>query len=269
MDKERINIMIPSKARCGLIKTIEWLPEDKCNISIFVEPQDYLCYKSTYGDRYSIVNVGADDKGVAFVRNFAVTYYGGGNVVHLDDDINKLLIRNDSRMRKAQKDEIRDLFTFLNNKLYEPEVGLVTISFSASNWLFAGEWKEPSRAWCFFGLNGKRLLEKDINFDLNLLFQEDYDLVAQILNKGLRSVCTYRYAFDCPKIGTTVGGCQTYRTKLLNEKNVEYLFKKWPGKIQIKKRLDGYIEPQFIWSKFSSKSKKDSLPLFREIKGKM
>jgi hypothetical protein len=267
--KSVIYIVIPTKGRCGRVKTLNWLMNvvEKgrslgCffDIALVVEPGELSEYRKCYGStKCNIVSLEENNKGLTYARHFITGLYKNKKVFHLDDDINSILIREGSsvdeegkrkvKLRKATSEEIVEMFQVLSAKLSEDLVGVVTISFSGSNWFYEEQWKEPARCWCLFGLDNGKLRSKGINFDLNCKLRQDYDIVAQILSKGLRSISLYDYAFDCEEMGTNGGGCQTYRSDSLNEENVKYLLQKWPGKVKPTLRKNT-LEAQFVWSKF-------------------
>lgn len=224
-------------------------------IFLFVEPQELEQYKK-YQKISNIVSIGQNNKGLAFSRNF-VTKNLSGVVFILDDDITgfqKRTKRVKGYWRLSKMDLRETLVMFrrveaflLDNKEYAQ----ATISYSKSNWLFEGDTKTNTRAWCIKA-NNNDILKKNNLFITNFGEFEDYDQTLEILRAGFKNISFYNWAFNCVNMGTNDGGCQTFRRKEgLNRKEVDQMKEKWGDEIvkEFYSKQHGLPEIKVFWKR--------------------
>lgn len=168
---------------------------------LYVEPQDYQSYCDVY-PQYQIENIGQNDQGLNFVRQFILERFTEPFIM-ADDDIVAI------RTRDGKKCDIEEFIKYLESKLHG--YAQVGISFCASNWMYKPEVKEDTRASAIKALNPELLRIKDVNFNnqaSKTLF-EDYEFTMKIIMSGLKTATTYKYMFDTKaKMGTLEGGCK-------------------------------------------------------------
>lgn len=199
-----MRVAIASKGRAGEIKNFKWLtikPE------IFVEPQEYENYLKEYGYRANIVNIGKNDQGLTFVRNYILDYYQEPFLM-LDDDVDDICERVNGKLVKANIDHF---FKYLEETMVKKDLTQLGVSFRPSNRFNSGELKYFDRAWAIKYINPLKL--KNIRIlDFGMGSFEDYVLCLQMYVGGRVFATTYKYAFGCSaKMGTNKGGCQTFR----------------------------------------------------------
>lgn len=244
-----LKIAIPSKDRAGEIETIKTFEEKgigKDCFKIYVEPQDIADYRVVYSD-YEVVNIEENNRGEAYVRNFILND-NRDNILMLDDDIVSLQVRRHGKLFELENavpmiEAIEECFRkgFLQT----------TISFAPSNWYNPTSYKVNARTWCFAGMNCAKLKEHGIRYDDNLKMFVDYDITAQIIQKGFQNISLYNYAFDCKPMGSNSGGWQCFDRKQLTIESIEYLKNKYrPDQYKlIMNDRTGIEEIQFLWKK--------------------
>jgi hypothetical protein len=234
-----MKIAICTKKRPDRQKTLQILYKlfSKEDIYLFVEPSEVKDYQK-YEKVATIAVLGENDKGIRYARSFVLDYFKSHFPSEIlcmtDDDIDNFSIRTEKvkywKMRKATLEEIKFMFVFNQAFLLRnPEYGQSTISFGGSNFLFDGEQKENTRCWAFMFFNIANLNKYDINYDIANGYElfEDYDITIEMLQKGLKNISFYKWAFNTKFANE--GGVQQFRfDRVKNDKSVSYMCEKWP-----------------------------------------
>jgi len=230
-----VEIGIPSKGRAGKVSTIGIFK----NATLFVEPQEYNIYKQHYEH---VINIGENNKGISFVRNFMLDFYNEPFGM-IDDDISVVKERDGQKLKKLL--DLSVVFEAIE-KCFSAGYVQATISYEASNWLFKGRYKKNTRCWAVNFINPIVKARYDVNADIF----EDYDFTAQLLCAGQRNVCLYEYAFGCKEMAINEGGCQlAYNRKQRSVESLKYLLRKYGRKyvnVKYNKKTECH-EPVFKW----------------------
>ena len=234
-----MKIAICTKQRLDRQKTLQILyklfPKD--DIYIFIEPSEAKDYQK-YEKVATISVLGENDKGIRYARSFVLDYFKSHFPKEIlcmaDDDIESFSVRTEKakywRMRKATEQEVLKMFAI--NEVFlkdHAEYGQSTISFGGSNFLFDGGQKENTRCWAFMFFNIANLNKYDINYDVANGYElfEDYDITIEMLQKGLKNISFYNWAFNTKF--SNEGGVKKFRyDKDKNNRSVEFMSSKWP-----------------------------------------
>lgn len=241
-----MKIAIPSKARAGNVTTHKLFNTN--DIFFFVEPQDFNKYQKCYPG-CKIIDIGENNQGISYVRNFILDYFNEP-ILMLDDDI----IRIDEKKPNGKMLKISNI----NNLLKDIELCFikgykqVTIAYRPAVRFNKGKsYKVNTRCWCFNGIDASI----GVRFDPLADVFEDYDFTAELLRKGYKNISLFAYDFDCKVMSTNSGGWQCFDRKQYSQKAFNYLINKW-GKHVIQKRINkisGLTEVQFLWNKIGGK----------------
>jgi len=229
------------------------------DIYLFVEPQDWEKYQK-YSKVATIVNIGENDKGIAYSRQYANDYLGDEIIFFLDDDITAFKKRAGAMrpkqyfgLTKMTPAEIKGMFKYIEKFLLNhPDYLQATISYGKSNWLYNGVSKENTRAWCFEAHNNKTYRQAGIEYDPKLNIFEDYNITLEILNKGYKNISFYYWAFDCKTMSKETGGCGTAEQRRgKHEAAAEIMTRKWGNEIaqKIYNKNHDLTEVKINWKK--------------------
>lgn len=229
-----MKVAIASKSRPNKVLPLRWLQQPPL---VFVEPQDESSYRAAIGGKAEIINIGQDDQGLVFVRQFIAELLRDEIVLMLDDDVDAIYERKGGKLKPVT--DSSDFLAYLEKSLVEKNLGQAGISYRPSNWLFTGEWKYFYRAWAIKLINFPQLTEKNVHFETEVgeagLF-EDYALCLAMYRAGIPFATTYRYAFSCAaKMGTNAGGLQKFRNPAKSREEAFRLQKKYgPNLVQVR-----------------------------------
>lgn len=259
-------IFIASKGRAGKSELLSQLNTvtDRYSITVFVEPQDMELYSLYYPNLY-LYNIGHNNKGLPFVRNFMLQYAYNNDLIwywNLDDDV-KLFEVEDGKCKHAYIDILQKAEQYFINDLSIGQVGLEYQQFA---WSSKNEYSYNSYCDCVVCINVD--LCHKLVFDENSVLKLDRDFTMQVIKSGYRTMKISKYAFGSPKNGSNVGGLyDVYKTNM-EEINCIYMEQKW-GK-EICKHIiknDGRHDIKIEWSKINKQEKivpkqTNSNPLF-------
>ena len=235
-------IAIPTKNRAGDLKSLQFFPK----ATLFVEPKELNAYRAAHPES-DLVDIGANDRGIAFVRNFILNHYAPGRVLFADDDITDLYVRGRGCKLKplsAPEDLVRAL-----NECLARGYSQATISYGPSNWMFRGAHKTNTRAWCLWAID----CSLTARCDPGAVPFEDYDLTAQILRAGRKNISLFRYAFACVPMATNAGGLQSYDRLGMMAPAAQHLQRKWGDLVRlVHNKTRNVTEVQFQWSKIAA-----------------
>lgn len=263
-----MNVCIPSKGRAGSIKTLRLL-DGYDKVLIFVEPQDYDAYVQKHSEHSKIINIGENDMGIAFVRNYIMDYCFSVGINYpwmIDDDMLYIFKRtyfkyekNYYKLEALNPSECLEVlkechYNFLHNFSSYAQYG---ISYKTLNAKVNDMYMFGGTVWAIGMNNVKLLKECDIRYDLNLSTFEDYDLVAQCFLKGLSNVVSYKYSYANVRFATNKsGGLQkVYDNPNVTRDLCAYLKKKYPNKVTVStKKLNklGIYQARFLWGKMKN-----------------
>ena len=238
-----IKICIPSKNRPGS-KTYKIFQDLGYEVFMFLEPQDF--------DKYQVdckkINIGQDNQGISFVRNFILDYSKKNKfdwVCMCDDDI--------SSFGKAIQTE-KGLRNKRDNK-YIKEVFEKTLNFK--NTAFGINYDQYS--WCSDNIKTVnattievciwfRPSEIKAKYDSNVNLKEDRDFIIQNKKNGLNIVKLNRYYHSSPDIGKKQGGLYDEYKAKTDEESAKKMFLKW-GKdiITLKRNNQNNIDIKINW----------------------
>jgi uncharacterized protein YciU (UPF0263 family) len=209
----------------------------KEDIYLFVEPSELKDYQK-YEKVATIGVLGENNKGIRYARSFVLDYFKSHFPTEIlcmaDDDIDSFSMRTEKgrywKMKKMDQYGIEVMFRYNEKFLQENQnYGQSTISFGGSNFLFDGGFKENTRCWAFMFFNLASLNKHNINYDVANGFElfEDYDITIEMLQKGLKNISFYNWAFNTKFANK--GGVEMFRfNKEKNDRSVEFMVRKYP-----------------------------------------
>ncbi len=211
-----IPVFIPSKGRANTMSTprvfcvsssleiVDW--SEVQNLSVFVEPQDYALYAEHYPEKM-LVNIGENDKGIAYVRNFILEYAETSKTPHFimaDDDIKGfgkcVAVKPEKTTAQKALQACLGLMTMYN---------LAAVS---TNYRQSVGWNKRTAKDITFGqtpevcvlFNAEKV--KGFRYKSEYDLKEDKEFAYQLNKAGLQTARSMVYYADVPSIGTNKGG---------------------------------------------------------------
>lgn len=214
-----MEIAIASKARPSFTSK-KLVPE----FTLFVEPKDFDSYQRVHAGK--IVNIGVNDRGFSFVRNYMMQYFSNGRVAFLDDDIKKFL-RKDTTGKLVECD-FSDVCAFAES-LMDKGFDFVSLSpnspgifFSETDYVI-----NKSKFGNVIFLNLDYVFKNGLSFDEKIIHGEDTDFSMGVILSGGKFASVKKFCFVCPEMDSIPGGCCGIRTPERMLQNSEYLRSKW------------------------------------------
>ena len=227
---------IPTKSR---IDTNTYKLFDSVGIKVyhFIEPQEFNIYQVP-----NKINIGENNKGITFVRNFMLNYAKSINlewVIFCDDDVKKF----GYFCQKTKKTITTNASIWLNilEKAKTLPFEMIGINYCQYAWVEKTTYSINKKfaAVCIL-INIKK-----INWEYNDNLKEDRDFQLQTIKRGNGVLRFNYYWFQCPDLGTNKGGLQDmYKAKKDTEWAVNIVKKYHPfAKLQKKgDRIDAKID---------------------------
>lgn len=236
-------VLIPTKGRLNKQKTSKLLNDSGINHYLLLEPEEYETYP--YNNK---INIGLSNKGIAYVRNFAIEYSrsnGKDWLLMIDDDISSFGIVENCRIIKSTAKKTLEKAFSLISKFKKP---LSSIEYSQFGWSAKEITENRFCEVCVF----LYLPKIKYYYDNNVCLKEDRDFSLQniLYNEG-----TLRYnwsVFSCPKTGSNKGGLyEEYKSKI-NEESSYKMQNKYPGIVEVYDK-NGIKDIKVNWSKITKK----------------
>ncbi len=192
----KLHCFIPTKGRLKS-KTYKLFEEANITPHHFIEPQEYELYNLP-----NKVNIGENNKGVSYVRNYMLDYAKKMNlewVIFCDDDVTQFGVY-DGKTRKLDANIWHDILVKAKKLPFE----LVGINYQQH------AWHEKKS----YSIN-KKFVEvcvlinvKKINWKYRDNTKEDRDFQLQTIKHGNGALKFNHYYFGCPNVGSNAGGLQ-------------------------------------------------------------
>lgn len=252
------SIYIPSKGRAGKSGTIKLLTQEQIDFTILVEPQECLVYERAYPSA-KIINIGENDKGIAYVRNFALNEMrksGGLWCWMLDDDIKGFYESNANG--KTTSVSAYEALSQSEKIFATTPLAQVGLSYKLNAWTKPKEFVLNTSCVVCTCIN----VEKTIYalYRNNVVLKGDLDFTLQLLTASHSTMRISRFCFDVPKNGGGIGGLSSlYADGVTERQSIFTMAKLWPGICNIRKNANGSIGVSVNWhlikrlSKFSLK----------------
>lgn len=210
---------IPSKGR-PQTKTYQLFESAGMEVHHFIEPSEMELY-----DVPGKVDIGKNDQGISFVRNFMLSYakeHSHEWVIMCDDDVT-LFGRYDENGKKAKMDASiwHEIFERVRRLPYE----IVGINYVQHAWYRQRDVSVNSKfAEVCVLMNTSR-----INWRYRAEFdtKEDRDFAMQTIRDGAGILRFNRYFFSCPGVGANSGGLQDLYKKKRDELAVQSMCEEW------------------------------------------
>ena len=226
---------IPSKGRP---KTETWKLFGEAEIvpHHFVEPQDVAAYEAEGAP--NIVDIGANDQGIVFVRNFILdwaTEREEASIIMSDDDVDGF-VRYDPASGKTIKCGA-EIWHEIDEKMQRLPFEMAGINYAQHCW---HETKPVSvnRKWaevCAY----LKPTETSWRYDPLFVHKEDRDFVLQTIHKGAGVVRWNHLGFSNATLGTLPGGLLESYQAAEDEDGARELVNKWPEWAKLIRKKQG------------------------------
>lgn len=220
-----MKIAIPSKGRPKFVAR-----ETFKDAIVFVEPQELELYKAE-NPGMQFVDIGAIDKGVAYVYNFILNYMQGRFLL-VDDDVKDIYVRDGvtekgyPRLVKAGLSSIPMILLDCEDKMKQYGLAMLSLKENYVNWYRKKIIDFANVGYRCVFLDAGLIKKANINFDETLLFHNDTDFYIQIFVKGLRTAVFYQYAF-AHNPDNKQGGCNFLKTQRAIAEDAKRCVDKW------------------------------------------
>jgi hypothetical protein len=235
-------IAIPSKSRFNLSKsTLRWIPRTLIpEVRMFVPAEEADRYKrAAFNTQYPIHIIPSTAKGIAEERHNIGQYAaqnGYEKFCMLDDDLNQFSARiapYETPLRKATEQDCIEMFTTIEQ--YLSWFAHASVSPRFHNNAYVGD--DPVMVNCkrmlrFLAYRTKEFLECEHG---RVEIAEDFDVTLQLLSKGYKNAVLYKWCQDQSETGSA-GGCSTYRTTELHNRNMLKMHELWPRVTQLREK---------------------------------
>ncbi len=191
---------IPSKGR-PKTQTYKLFQSAGIEVLHFIEPSEIELY-DVPGTK---VDIGENDQGIAYVRNFMLSYAKRNGHIHVivcDDDVTSFGKYIDGKKIKTDASIWLEIFEQVRDLPYE----LVGINYVQYAW---GKQKDLSINTKFAEVCVLMNTQKiDWHYREEFNTKEDRDFCMQAISFGHGVLKFNRYFFSCPSVGTNRGGLQ-------------------------------------------------------------
>lgn len=210
-------VCIPTKGRPNTA-TYKLFEASGVEFYHFVEPQELSAY-----DVPNKIDIGANDKGVTYVRNF-ITNWARANghryISAVDDDITEFgRAKNNKAVKWPNADALLQVFDFFERG-YWAVGGINQRQFA---------WSEKKNYRINNGkVNGVNMLDtKRCTWDYAQIGKEDRDHLMQCLDNRENFIYFPKTFYTCPPVGTNAGGLHEYYASGKDEAAAHELCQRW------------------------------------------
>ena len=193
------SIYIPSKGRIDNF-TGNKLESEQIPFKLFVEPKEYDDYVERWGE-HRVINIGVDDKGIVYVRNFILSYArnrGQSWIWMLDDDILEFYTNHNS-------DKVDFSYALnLGEDIADRYINLGLLGFQSFIW---GAFSNKSLS-INKNINAVALIRliSGINYWEKLTCQEDIAFCLEYLTQGFCTIRVDSVVYRTLGLGKNKGG---------------------------------------------------------------
>jgi hypothetical protein len=221
---------IPSKGRPST-KTHKLFQSAGIEVLHFIEPSEYELYHPLPGTK---VNIGEDNRGISYVRNFMLDYakrHGHIHVIFCDDDVTSFGKYVDGERIKSDASIWLEIFDKVRDLPYE----LVGINYVQFAW---GKQKDMSINTKFAEVCVLINNTSKIHWGYRAEFdtKEDRDFVMQTIRDGAGVLRFNQFWFACPGVGTNRGGLQNLYKEKRDELAAHSMCEEWAPYITTKQK---------------------------------
>jgi hypothetical protein len=196
------NIFIPSKNRVTNSPLLNFAEENKANVTVVVEPQDFHKYHDRFL-KFNYIMLPKDNGGITYVRNYIKQYTeqkGLANYWQLDDDITGLFYRQETKLVRAGF----EVLTKAKEQFIKKGIALGALEYRQFAWSATKEIIENSFCdSCVFVDNTKL---NNLRYRDYVEGKEDRDFAMQVIKAGHKTGRTTMFAFSAPPNGSNAGG---------------------------------------------------------------
>lgn len=251
-----MRIVIPSSGRADKIYSTRYIPPH-IPYNIVVTKQDYPSYRHLPN-----VLVAPGVSGISDKRHWCCMNIDDPHLVFLDDDIGifERYEKGTTRLRK-----IEDPTILWNHLDFLLTIGypLAGISHRMGNNSATKNYRINTRAYAVWALDTNVYRQEHLNMG-KFEVMEDFYLILSLLTRGYDTITLFSYAHDQRLLGKTPGGCSTWRTKELQERNASKLHAMFPRYVTLMEKQntysgqfngESYIDVRVLWNRAGKEAK--------------
>ena len=247
-----IRICINSAGRAGDVKTLKQLPPSwKKFVTIAVPHDQYKAYKSKTDWNVERIHSSVP-KFVSSQRQYMIEKCKEDYFCIMDDDLSFMTRNSDMKLKKSNHKQMNQMLKCMMQNL--KEFPIVGISTRLGNNRVEEDYADITRTTRFFAMDRKVFKKVGATMaPFEPFCMYDFHIVLSFLEKGYPNRVIYKYAQGDIGGSNAKGGCSVYRTQALLEKVSNWLAKKHPGCVTVKRKrtkgswqgfekdADGYI----------------------------
>lgn len=252
-----MKILIATRQRAGKVKLLTWLNDyHPQETTLFVEPNEVDTYKLYY-QKCNIINIGLQDQGLSFVRNFIYQYAIDQSINYFwmfDDDIKNFYYRLEQKMIKEEQpwSLLQDIENdFRACKFYHAGLEYQQFAWSANQKFLLNSFCDNA-VWFNMPLLLQILPTPPYRKELKVKVDRDFCMQV-IANGGTTARCT-TFAFATPPDGSNSGGLKeiVYDKEGWESEAVDQLIKIWGPECVTKFTKDsGRVDAKIHWNKLN------------------
>lgn len=232
-----MKVFIPTRGRVDSQRTAEAVAAAGYTPTLVCSTSDECNYEGLYGGEYSIRRVPAE--GIRATRQYILLLAAGEKHVQMDDDLRFYAREPTGKFRKAEQDEIAAMMEWLESSL-DRYAHAGVVEWFMCNTRPRGE-IHNTRYVHVLGYNPKLFPVPEPHFRLET--HEDQDFNLQLLTAGCPSVISCEWTHN--ETPWSSGGCNSWRTEQLHDKQTEKFRYLWPNLIKLNKKGN----PVISWKK--------------------
>jgi len=219
---------IPTKGR-PQTKTYQLFKEAGIPFLHFIEPQELQIY-----DVPNKVSIQKNDGGIAYVRNFMLTYAkenGHDWVIMCDDDVNGFGFYNGKTIKKDA-----GIWKGIIEKAKKLPFELIGLNYVQHAWHEKTPYSINKKFVEVCVLINVKKIKWQYRAEFNL--KEDRDFALQTIKNGNGILRFNHYWFSCPDVGSNAGGLQNEYKAKKDEESAKKMCYEWNPFVTLKKKGD-------------------------------
>lgn len=219
---------IPTKGRLNT-KTYKLFEQVGIEVKHFIEPQEI--------DKYQVpnkVSILENNKGIAYVRNFMLNYARKNNyewIIMCDDDIDHFGIYDNANIKKDAS-----IWFNILDKAKKLPFELIGINYRQLAWTEKKTYSINKKFAEVCVLMNVSKIKWNYRSEFNL--KEDRDFALQTIKYGNGILRFNKYFYNCPDVGTNIGGLQDEYKQKKDEDSAKKMCREWHPFVTLKKKGD-------------------------------
>jgi hypothetical protein len=217
---------IPTKGRLNT-KTYKLFEDVGIEVKHFIEPQEIENYQVP--NKVSILK---NNKGIGYVRNFMLKYAKQKNykwIIVCDDDVDHFGLYQNGNLKKNA-----EIWFSIFDKVKDLPFELIGINYRQLAWTEKTNYSINKKFVEVCVLINTSKIKWQYRPEFNL--KEDRDFALQTIKNGNGILRFNKYFYNCPDVGSNVGGLQNEYNSKKDEENAKKMCYEWHPFVTLKKK---------------------------------